>query len=289
MNNLVQRVLVGLVGIPLSVLIIWAGGWWFSIAIVAITTAALWEFYQLAVSKNASANVSVGIAWSIVLQLTLIGALQLSGNTALVLMGVAVLVFVTGVVLTLMSEIWRARENAIVNTGITITGVAYITVCLSTLLFLRASPDPTLAGPFGTEGAALVLTLFIAVWTCDTVAYFTGKWIGKRKLFERISPKKTWEGAIGGGIASVVVFATVSYFLMPLFPIEHAVACGAIIGSFGQVGDLAESLLKRDATIKDSSHIIPGHGGVLDRFDSMLFASPLILIYLSVVSLLQAL
>ena len=287
MNNLVQRTLVGAVGIPIAVSLIWLGGWWFSLAIIFITTIGLWEFYRLAAAKQSAANVPVGLTWSVILQLSFVMALESTGQSGLNFIGVALMVFVAGVVATLAAELWRGRENAIVNTGLTITGVSYVTVCLSTLLFLRASPDPTLAGSVGDRGETLVLVVFVSVWSTDTAAYFFGRWFGKHLLFPRVSPKKTWEGAIGGGITSIVVFSAMSAAMMPLFPLEHSIACGAIIGSIGQIGDLAESLLKRDATIKDSSHIIPGHGGVLDRFDSMLFASPLILIYLTIVSMVK--
>jgi phosphatidate cytidylyltransferase len=204
----------------------------------------------------------------------------------LVWFGVSILVFVSGVVLTLMAELWRGRRNALVNTGLTIAGVSYVTVCMSTLIFLRDIDSPMASSAFSEGGGALVLTLFVSVWMCDISAYFIGVLFGKHKLFPRVSPKKSWEGAIAGGIASILAFVAMSAWLMKSFPIEHAIVSGAIIGSLGQIGDLAESLLKRDATIKDSSHILPGHGGVLDRFDSMLFASPLLFIYLSVISLL---
>jgi len=115
---------------------------------------------------------------------------------------------------------------------------------------------------------------------CDSAAYFTGLAIGKHKLFPRVSPKKTWEGAIGGGIGAVLVVVALFHWLMPLVPTIHGIAVGIIIAVFGPIGDLAESWLKRDAVVKDSSHLIPGHGGLLDRFDSMLFVAPLVTVYL---------
>jgi phosphatidate cytidylyltransferase len=116
------------------------------------------------------------------------------------------------------------------------------------------------------------------------VAYFVGIRYGKHKLFPRVSPAKSWEGALAGFLAAAAGFWAFSMWLMPDFPTWLALTCGALVGVVGQLGDLAESLLKRDATIKDSSHLIPGHGGLLDRFDSMLFAAPMVLILLTIVS-----
>jgi phosphatidate cytidylyltransferase len=122
------------------------------------------------------------------------------------------------------------------------------------------------------------MTLFVSVWLADTAAYFVGLSFGKHKLFPRISPKKSWEGAIGGVVGSTAAFVGMSKLLLPGVPLNMAVGCGVVIGIIGPIGDLAESLLKRDAVVKDSGGILPGHGGVFDRFDSMLFAAPAVLV-----------
>lgn len=288
MTNLVQRVLAAAVGIPLAVLLIWLGGWWFSAAMILVSTVALWEFYHLADSKHASANTWVGLVWSLVLQGCFAQALDTAGTSGTIWMGIALLVFVAGTLLTLGAEIWRARENAILNTAVTLAGIAYVTIGFTTILFLR---NTAAAGPetqsWIDTGGALVLTLFVSVWASDTFAYFTGLSIGTHKLLERVSPKKTWEGAAGGLVGAVAGFVGLSAVLMPPMALVDAIACGVLVGVFGPIGDLAESWLKRDAVIKDSSHIIPGHGGFLDRFDSMLFAAPLVLIYLTIVNLIR--
>jgi phosphatidate cytidylyltransferase len=125
-----------------------------------------------------------------------------------------------------------------------------------------------------------VLAVFIAVWMCDSAAYFCGRAWGKHKLFPRVSPNKSWEGAAAGFLAAVGAFMAARSLALPYMTPGTAVVCGIIVGVFGQAGDLAESLLKRDAGVKDSSALIPGHGGVLDRFDSLLFVSPLVFVYL---------
>ena len=138
--------------------------------------------------------------------------------------------------------------------------------------------------PPDTFFALFVIFIFFTIWICDSAAYFYGKAFGKRKLFEKISPKKTWEGSAAGFISAVISFSLFAYFLLPEFSSLHAAVIGAIIGVIGQYGDLAVSQFKRDAGVKDSSNILPGHGGILDRFDSALFSFPVILIYLIVLS-----
>jgi phosphatidate cytidylyltransferase len=122
------------------------------------------------------------------------------------------------------------------------------------------------------------MTLFVAIWACDTFAYFVGKSIGKHRLFERVSPKKSIEGALGGLAGAVLAFLAVYYFEWYNISLELSLISGLIVGTFGQFGDLVESWFKRDAGIKDSSHILPGHGGILDRFDSLIFVAPVFMI-----------
>ncbi len=275
MTNMVKRILVGLVGIPATIALIYADARVFSAVIIPLTTLALLEFYKLAESKHAVPNKVVGVIGSIALQILFL--LYTVSTTA---QGAQIMVYLTVaaigfVLLTLTAEMFRAEENALLNTSLTVFGVVYVTVCLSMLMMLRSNVNIG-----GFDGASLTVTLFAGVWMCDSAAYFTGLAIGKHKLFPRVSPKKTWEGAIGGGIAAVLIVIGLFTWLMPTVPMIHAVVIGAIIAVFGPIGDLAESWLKRDAVVKDSSHIIPGHGGILDRFDSMLFVAPLVTIYL---------
>ena len=285
MNNLAKRVLVGLIGIPVVVAIIWLGGHVFNATIMLLSWLALREFYDLAESKHATANRSVAYVWSVVVQAVVAAATTISwpwwNDTWLMLIMGA---FVLGTMITLVAELWRDRENAILNTSVTVMGVAYVTVSMSALMIMHAMPVSAFGDitAFGSNGAALVFTTFVSVWSADTVAYFVGLAIGKHKLFPRVSPKKSWEGAIGGGLGAMVAFAAMASWAMPSYPMPLAVIAGLIVGIAGPIGDLMESLLKRDAAIKDSSTVIPGHGGVLDRFDSMLLVAPLMLTYMLV-------
>jgi phosphatidate cytidylyltransferase len=146
------------------------------------------------------------------------------------------------------------------------------------LLMLRELPREL--GLDDRVGAHLVLYAFLMTWACDTGAYFVGLAIGRHRLFERVSPKKSVEGAVGGLAAAIGAGAWGwAWFVHdasgePLLTLNQALVLGALVGVSGQLGDLVESLLKRDAHIKDTSATIPGHGGVLDRFDSLIFSAP---------------
>ena len=287
MTNLVQRVLVGLIGIPVAILLIWAGGWWFNVAIIVITTIALWEFFQLAKAKQVAANVTLGLGWSVLLQTMFAQSIELTGSSGIIFMGLALLAFLLGVITVVIAEIWRDRPHATMNVATTILGVSYVSLGLTSLLFLRGTAFEVADDALIDAGGALVAALFVSVWACDSLAYFTGLAFGRHKLLERVSPKKTWEGAAGGVVGAMLGFWGITTWLLPSFDLTDAIVCGGIVGVFGQVGDLAESWMKRDAVIKDSSHIIPGHGGFLDRFDSMLVAAPLVLIYLTASQLIR--
>ena len=119
-------------------------------------------------------------------------------------------------------------------------------------------------------GGYTVISIFVMIWICDSAAYYAGSAFGKHKLFPRVSPNKSWEGTFFGFIFAVITAVAAKYIVLDYLPLGSAVIIGVIVGSVGQLGDLIESLLKRDAGVKDSSQFIPGHGGVLDRFDSLL-------------------
>ncbi|CUS91747.1 phosphatidate cytidylyltransferase, partial [Candidatus Kryptonium thompsonii] len=129
------------------------------------------------------------------------------------------------------------------------------------------------------KGGVFIISIFAIIWICDTAAYFVGKSLGKRKLYERVSPNKTVEGFIGGLIFAFLSSFIARYMVLDFLTIYDVVAIAIIVGVFGQLGDLVESLIKRDAGVKDSSNIIPGHGGVFDRFDSLIYVAPLVYLY----------
>jgi len=174
------------------------------------------------------------------------------------------------VVMCLLSELFQEKKNALLNISTTFAGILYVPILLGTVIALREYDQ--------MNGTYIVLTLFISIWACDTAAFFCGTWCGKTKIFPRVSPKKTWVGTISGLLASVFVFAVFSR--IELLGVDlgftGALVLGCISGIFGQLGDFAESLMKRDAGVKDSGSILKAHGGILDRFDSLIFAAPMI-------------
>ncbi len=126
----------------------------------------------------------------------------------------------------------------------------------------------------------MTITVFAIIWICDSAAFHVGAPWGKHKLFPRVSPQKSWEGAIAGCLFGIAAAIAAKYIALPFLPLTGAILIGAVVGTIGQLGDLTESLLKRDAGVKDSSKLIPGHGGAFDRFDSVLMVSPCVYLYL---------
>lgn len=309
MSNLATRVLVAIVGIPLILLLVLAGGFYFFGFIALVSALALHEFYKLARAKGIRPQIWLGLLCGLLvnavfmhgrIQHALLGTLERSGialpwpsmEQALLI------IFLLFIPLFLIVELFRNNGSAIANVTATVFGVSYVSLFLGSLIGVRelfvpadfpvyahfrifspAVPDDVVA-TIDRWGGYTVLSLFASIWLCDSAAYFAGRAFGRHRLFERVSPHKTWEGAIAGLIFAVAGFVAAKMLALPYLTYGSAVVCGLIVGVFGQIGDLAESLLKRDAGVKDSSTIIPGHGGVLDRFDSLMFVSPLIFFYL---------
>ncbi len=169
-----------------------------------------------------------------------------------------------------VKELFRQHDKPIVNIASSIFTAIYISSPFA-LLSLLAFDN-------GTYNFQLPLSVFILVWMNDTGAYLSGVTIGKHKFFERISPKKTWEGTIGGFILTIAVAFLLSQFWFELSVIQWLIF-GAIISVMAVLGDLVESMFKRSIGIKDSGNILPGHGGILDRFDAVFFAIPMAVFY----------
>jgi phosphatidate cytidylyltransferase len=175
--------------------------------------------------------------------------------------------------LSFIFEIYRKTTRPFTNIAITLLGIIYISVPFS-LLLTFARPDV-----MHKWGLPVVLVGYFAfTWIYDTGAYLYGKQFGKHKFFERISPKKTWEGTIAGAIITLL-FATLFSLIVNELPYYDWYILALLVIFFGTHGDLAESMLKRSLGIKDSGKILPGHGGVLDRFDTMLISAPFVFLY----------
>lgn len=178
---------------------------------------------------------------------------------------------------TMIVELYRKKEQPFLNIASTFLGIIYIAVPFSLFNFIVFSNYHNHQYSF-----ALLLCLFSFNWVNDTGAYLSGMTFGKHKLFERISPKKSWEGAVGGA-ASVVGIAFLFAWLIPEISLFNWIVLGLVTCVFGVFGDLMESLLKRSAGIKDSGRLLPGHGGFLDRFDAVIFSAPAFFAYLLLV------
>lgn len=191
----------------------------------------------------------------------------------------------------LVSELYSGNENALNDWAYTMMGQMYIALPFSTINILAFQQQEGEV----TFSTILPLSVFVFLWVNDAGAYCTGSLLGKHKLFPRISPGKSWEGSIGGGVLVLVVAALVGYLTQPLIPsAENSVlvsvltwmGMGLVVVFFGTWGDLVESLIKRTIGIKDSGNILPGHGGMLDRFDSSLLAIPACVVYLYALQLI---
>lgn len=195
--------------------------------------------------------------------------------------------YILSILYLLVSELYLKNENPINSWAYTMLGQMYIAMpfsMINVLAFQQVQPGQV------TFDYLLPLSIFIFLWTNDTGAYLCGSLLGKHKLFPRISPKKSWEGSIGGGILVLIVAGVIGYFANigatpHMLSIPGWVGLGLVVVFFGTWGDLVESLLKRTLGVKDSGNILPGHGGMLDRFDSSLLAIPAAVVYLYTLTL----
>jgi phosphatidate cytidylyltransferase len=268
-GNVVSRVTVTVVAIPIIVGLSYIGGWFFFSLVSAITILSLYEFYKLAEKKSYFPNYFLGLLFSA-------AVLTLFFYKRSDLLFYLIFVFIS---ISAIIELFKKENNSIVNLGVTIFGAIFIGLFFSTLIGIRE-----FFGSYGTaeysKGGYIIVTIFATIWICDSSAYFGGTAIGKRRLLERISPKKSWEGAIFGFVFAILTVIAAKYLILSFLSWFDVLYIGIIVGLIGQIGDLIESMIKRDAGVKDSSNLIPGHGGVYDRFDSLLFVSPFIYFYL---------
>lgn len=257
------------IGIPLFLFIISFGGIVFTIAIAIISSFALWEFYSIAETKQAYPYKTLGIA--VGLALFAYFHISITSSTELFTLGISEIM--AAMLLLFIYQLFAQRENPLISIMATLGGILYVPLMMSAFVGIRLYPE--------IESSGYIFTaMLVTVWICDSAAYFVGKKYGKNKIFPSVSPKKSWQGSIAGFIFAVIAFSLISSYFAQEIPLLHAVIIGALIGSVGQIGDFVESAFKRDAGVKDSGSILPGHGGILDRFDSLIFVAPTVYIYL---------
>jgi len=180
------------------------------------------------------------------------------------------------IIISLFIEMGRDKLNSTRNMGITVLGIMYVPVLLGSVIALR-NLDTVYSTYF-------TVSMVLAIWICDSAAYVFGMKWGQKKIFPRVSPNKSWVGSVAGLVSSFVVFYGLQLCgILPDLTLLDVAVFSIITGFFGQAGDFAESLLKRDVGVKDSGKLLLGHGGVLDRFDSITFASPLTYAYITLI------
>lgn len=272
-NNFIQRTITGALFVAVLIGCILYDPLTFGALFVIISALAIREFGHLInQTEGVSVNKTITMLGGAYLFLAIMGFCI--GTAA----GSKIFIPYLLLVLYLMiSELYRKKQNPVLNWAYSMLSQLYIALPFAMLNVLAFQNDPTTSSV--SYNPILPLSIFIFIWLNDTGAYCVGSLIGKHRLFERISPKKSWEGSIGGGILAIASSFVLAHFF-PFMPMVEWAGLALIVVIFGTWGDLTESLLKRQLKIKDSGNILPGHGGVLDRFDSALMAIPAAVAYL---------
>jgi len=263
MKNFFQRLLTGTMYVACVTVGILVNTYTFLALFSVVTALCLWEFYKLI---NATRDVNVNP------YLNALGGLLLFVSTYLYVSGVSghfvLLPYLLYIVYLLVTELYRKEENPLSRLGYAFFGQVYIALPVALLNMISFQVDDAGNGHYYP---VLALALFVFIWINDTGAYLVGMVFGKNRLFERVSPKKSWEGFFGGLVFTVLSSLVFAHF-EPEIDYYHWIAIAVVIVVFGTWGDLIESLIKRNLEVKDSGTSLPGHGGFLDRFDSLLLA-----------------
>ena len=264
-----SRTLVNLIGIPSLLAIIFVGDSFnnlpiFSVFIGIVLYLGAREISTIVEGKKGKPAISLLLFFLVILQFD---------RHPSVLWDIPIQVLILGITITAMTwELFRREAKPLLNITMLVFAFVWLGLMLGALSSLRNLPE---------IGYKITFALFLSVWICDTAAFFFGSKFGKSKILPEVSPKKTWVGTIAGLISSLVLLTGLHHYgyFNGLIELKDAVVIALIAGGFGQLGDFAESLLKREAGLKDTSNFLRGHGGILDRFDSLSFAAPLTLIY----------
>jgi len=285
LGNLASRVLVAVVAVPLVMAVLYAAPGPHPTAVLVLVAAslAMAEFFGMTLedARDRRASLVIGVLAAGTLYglhprtFAFIDAWRTNADIQLALLvtGPLVALFLA-VVLPGLYYLFRFREipGVAARFASSITGVVYVGLPLMFLAFCRRD--------FGPRGADVIILILIIAWVGDTGAYFAGRFLGKTKLYEAVSPKKTQAGAIGGLLGSVAGAAVMKLLRLDQLGWVDVVLLAVPGAIFGQLGDLAESLLKRAVGVKDSGSLLPGHGGMLDRIDAVIFIAPYVYLYL---------
>ncbi len=265
-SNLTLRVLTAVIAGPaILALVYWGPPWAWAAFLAVATVIAAFELFSMTHHGDAVARTS-----GVVLTLLVFATAWTYTNDARAWIALAIVLPIAGVLLSL----WRLGDmsTAALRLCAATYGPLWLGAGMAAIAMLKRDGQG--------DGPGFVLLSLMLSWTSDTGAYFAGRFFGKRKLYEAVSPKKTVAGAVGGLVASVIGALAGSFGYLPSLPPAHAIALGVVAGGLGQLGDLGESLLKRSVGVKDSGGILPGHGGILDRVDALLVTGGLSYVYL---------
>jgi phosphatidate cytidylyltransferase len=260
------RVLSGLALVPILFAIVWLlPPAYFAVLAAAAGAIGQWELYAMAKARGNEPMRIVGTALGSLLIINFYSPLYPYLGGPVFWTTLCVLTVLT---VRLFSS--RPVEGALEDIAVTLLGIFYVAMLFGFQVAIHA----------GSPGKRWLVFLFLAIWASDTGAYYAGTALGRHRLYEKISPKKSIEGLVGGTLASAVIAVLCKIWLVPALGWVEAALLGAFLALVGTMGDLVESLIKRSAGVKDSGTLIPGHGGILDRMDSMLFAAPVLFYYL---------
>ncbi len=281
MNNFITRTLTGILFVGVLVGAILYSPVTFCLLFAVITGMAVWEFGTL-INKGGEAVVNRPIC-------TLAGVylfFAVMGFNQGMARGEIFVPYLLTLIYLLVAELYLRRPNPVSDWAYTMMSQLYVALPFALVSVLYFYPIQVVDGDSVSVATSpiLSLSLFIFLWASDSGAYMVGSLIGKHRLFERISPKKSWEGSIGGGVLAIVAAWCLWYFF-PIMSLVQWIGMSLVVVVFGTWGDLVESLMKRHLGIKDSGNILPGHGGILDRFDSAMLAIPAVVVYLYTFSL----
>lgn len=273
-KNLGVRILTGAIFVSVLMVGMIINEYSFLAVFSIITLLALHEFYGLLQgSEKAKFNKTINITGGLILFVA--SYFYFSSNSSSLLVFVPYVIYLLSIFII---ELFARRENPIQALSYSVLGQAYLALPLSLLNYLAFSYENS-----GSYHFAMLLALFVFIWVNDSFAYLTGSMLGKHRMFERISPKKSWEGFVGGAVFTIIAAVIYSMFFTEM-TIWGWIGFALIMIFFGTLGDLIESLFKRTLQVKDSGNLLPGHGGILDRIDSVVFAIPAQFVFLEIFS-----
>ena len=278
-SNLRLRVIWGVIGAVLLLGSVWFSPWTFGLFFAAVQAVMLWEFYRMMRAGGYAPATWIGVTVSVFLfgafgYMFLYKAAKSDFDIQDVQMGLAfaglLLLFLVLPVLLVLREMlaWPKNQQPFINIAVTMSGLLYVSIPMILLNVISVHKE-------GQYDPRRIFALLFLVWASDIGAYAVGRAIGKHKLAPQISPGKTWEGWAGGFLLTLIVGWAIGYML-PELPLLHRLVAAGVVAVFAPLGDLAESMLKRSVGVKDSGSIMPGHGGLLDRFDAFLLVLPVL-------------